>query len=164
MGKSLRGFLCYMLMRLILVANCIVKSRTWTFETFNQDFREAGERYIGLRKRKKKEWIQTETWQMIAEEKEKRSALPGHRQSNINLKEDTKNFTERLIKVAENASGRQNLTRMFRITTVQNGSSAAAMCKYMSRRGTRSGEVDKITQRKKHFQTILNTPETHPLK
>ena len=36
-------------------------------DTFNQAFREAGEKVLGYKKKKKEEWTQTRTWQKIAE-------------------------------------------------------------------------------------------------
>ena len=148
-------------------------------DTFNQAFREAGEKVLGYKKKNKEKWIQTRTWQKIAERKVIKQKINSTRSERVKdqlkrnytktdrevkrlAKVDKKAYVERLADEAEEAARRQDLKTLYRIT------------KTLSRRYINNNvpvkdkedniifnEADNITQWKEHFQTILNRPEPY---
>lgn len=52
-------------------------------DIFNQALREAGEKVLGSKKKKKEEWIQTEMWQKITEKKEMKQKINSARSERV---------------------------------------------------------------------------------
>ena len=93
-------------------------------DTFNQAFREAGEKVLGYKKKKKEEWIQTRTWQKILERKVIKQKINSTRSERVKdqqrsytktdrvkrlAKVDKKAYVERLADETEEAARRQEL-------------------------------------------------------
>ena len=107
-------------------------------DTFNQAFREAGEKVLGYKKKKKEEWIQTRTWQKIAERKVIKQSINSTRSERVKdqlkrsytktdrevkrlAKVDKKAYVERLADEAEEAARIQDLKTLYRITKTLSG-------------------------------------------
>ena len=99
-------------------------------DTFNQAFREAGEKVLAYKTKKKEELIQTRTWQKIAERKVikqkinstrsemvkdqlKRSYTKTDREVKRLAKVDKKAYVERLADEAEEAARRHDLKTLY---------------------------------------------------
>ena len=101
-------------------------------DSFNQVFKEAGEKFLGFKKRKKEEWIQGETFEKIETKRKVKQQISSTQSERVRdqlrrkyselhheVKEMTKRskrkFVERLVEDAEEAAGRQDLKTLYRI-------------------------------------------------
>ena len=101
-------------------------------DSFNQVFKEAGEKFLGFKKRKKEEWIQGETFEKIETKRKFKQQISSTQSERVRdqlrrkyseldheVKEMTKRnkrkFVERLAEEAEEAAGRQDLKTLYRI-------------------------------------------------
>ena len=97
-----------------------------TIDGFNQALREAGEKVLGFRRKKKEEWIKEETWKKIDERKQTKEKINNTRSERLKEKHrsfyselnkqvkrmtgaDKKDYIEKLADEAEEAAGRNDL-------------------------------------------------------
>jgi len=101
-------------------------------DSFIQTFKEAGEKVLGFKKRKKEEWIQRETWEKIETRRGVKQRMNSTQSERVRdqlrrkyskldhevkkmTKLDKRKFVERLTVEAEEAAGRQDLKTLHRI-------------------------------------------------
>ena len=129
----------------------------------------AGEKVLGIKKRKKEEWIQGKTWEKIetrrgakqqislTQSEHVRDQLRGEyseldREVKKMTKLDKRKFVERQAEEAKEAAGRQDLKTLYRINQVlNNGFRHRWQCSFKRSRKTCLLEG--------HFENILNRPE-----
>ena len=148
-----------------------------TFESFHNEICKTGETILGLKKRKKEEWIRPKTWEKINARKatkQKMNATKSERiknqlraqysELNKEVKKlcrgDKKSFVDKLANEAEEAANRQDLKALYKITKTLNGKCTHSNIQVRSKKGEIISEESKLVQRwKEHFVETLNRPE-----
>ena len=137
-------------------------------DTFNQAFREAGEKVLGYKKKKNgsRQGLSKNLRKVIKQkinsmkpERVKDQLKRSYTQTDREVKRlanvDKKAYVERLADEAEEAARRQDLKTLYRITKTLNNN---VLVKNKEDNIIFS-EADKIPLWKEHFQTIQNRPE-----
>ena len=148
-----------------------------TIDKMNQALKEAGEKVLGFRKKKKEEWIQLDTWQKIDERKETKQKINSTRSERMKqrlrttyseldkqvkrqAKRDKKLYIERLADEAEEAAKGQDLKTLYQITKTLKGSFNSGDGPVKDKEGNFiSSEQGKTARWKEHFEEVLNRPE-----
>ena len=103
-----------------------------TIDGFSQALREAGEKVLGFRRKKKEEWIKEETWKKIDERRQTKEKINNTRSERLKEKHrsfyselnkqvkrmtraDKKDYIEKLADEAEEAAGRNDLKTLYKI-------------------------------------------------
>ena len=151
---------------------------------FNQTLVEAGKKVLGPRRRKKEEWITTDTWKKIDARKEKKRKILSTRSARLKaqLKEsyrtldkevkkstraDKKRHIEKIAEEAEAAASKQDMGTLYKLTKslTKTGFQSTDM-PVKDQRGNRISNVeDKLRCWKEHFERVLNRvdPETEAI-
>ena len=96
---------------------------------FNQTLMEAGKKVLGPRRRKKEEWITTDTWKKIEHRKEKKRKILSTRSARLkaqmesyrtldkavkrSTRADKKRYIEKIAEEAETAASKQDMGSLF---------------------------------------------------
>ena len=155
----------------------LANDQEMNIDIFNQAFRETSEKVIGFKKKKKEEWISSETWERIDERKGIKQKINSTRSERIkaqlkqlysekdkevkrSAKQDKNNYVEQLAAEAEDAAAKQDLKTLYRITKNLKGTfSNNDMPVKDSEGNLLASELERLERWKQHFDTILNRPE-----
>ena len=108
------------------------KQQEMTIDGFNQALREAGEKVLGFRRKKKKEWVKEETWKKIDERRQTKEKINNTRSERLKeqhrsfyselnkqvkrmTRADKKDYVEKLADEAEEAAGKNDLKTLYKI-------------------------------------------------
>ena len=145
-------------------------------EDINQVYIETGERILGFKQRKRKEWIKKDTWDKIEERKTVKGKIDctvservkgqlkqKYSELDKEVKELTKKdrieFVEDLASEAEEAARRQDLRTLYKITKSLNGNVSSGNCPIRDKEDNIITDDSKEVSRwQNHFQSILNRP------
>ena len=143
-------------------------------DSFTQIFKEAGEKVLGFRKKKKEKWIQEKTWKKMEKRREIKQRMNSTRLERTHhrlsrqyskldrevrkmTKSDRKGFVERLDDEAEEAASRQGLKSLYRINKMLNNDFRSSDVPVKDANGNvLSKEAEKLARWKEHFEHILN--------
>ena len=145
-------------------------------DDINQVYTETGEKVLGFRKRKQKEWIQKETWTKIEERKTMKGKIDSTRSERVKeqlkqkytdldkevkalTKKDKTEYVEEMANKAEEAARRQDLGTLYKITKSLNGNHSGGNCPIRDKEDKIiTDERQEISRWHDHFQSILNRP------
>ena len=147
-----------------------------TLDTFNKTLFETGEKVLGFKRRKKEEWIRTETWDKINERKTMKHKLNAtkserirnrlkarHSELNKEVKKlcrrDKQIFVENLANEAEQAAIKNDLKTLFTITKTLTGKYQSNMQVRDKKGEIISKESEQVLRWKEHFEETLNRPD-----
>ena len=152
-----------------------------TIDGFNQALREAGEKVLGFRRKKKKEWIKEETWKKIDERRQTKEKINNTRserlkeqhrsfyselnkQVNRMTRADKKDYIEKLAEdEAEEAAGRNDLKTLYKINKQLNNGFKNCDVPVKNKNGmVIEKEAEKLQRWKEHFESVLNRPPPPP--
>ena len=143
-------------------------------DSFNQVLTETSKSLLGYRKKRKEEWIKTDTWKTIDERKETKKKINGTKSQRIKnqlqtrystldkevkrkTKADKRAFIENLADEAETAAQMQNMAALYKITKALAGGFKNCDIPMKDADGVVITSVEEQTQLwKTHFETILN--------
>ena len=148
-----------------------------TIDGFNQALREAGEKVLGFRRKKKEEWIKEETWKKIDERKQTKEKINNTRSERLKEKHrsfyselnkqvkrmtraDKKDYIEKLADEAEEAAGRNDLKTLYKIDKQLNNGFKNCDVPMKNKNGmVIEKEAEKLQRWKEHFESVLNRPD-----
>ena len=149
-----------------------------TIDSFNQAMRDTGEKVLGFRQNKKKEWISKETIDKIEERREVKKKLlsarserlkerfaAAYKEKDRNVKnsarKDRRQYTENLADEAEAAAHQNDLKTVYQITRKLKGDFGQSCDRPVKDEDGRTltSEEEKLQRWKQHFEKILNRPE-----
>ena len=143
-------------------------------DSFNQVLTETSKSLLGYRKKRKEEWIKTDTWKTIDERKETKKKINDTKSQRIKnqlqtrystldkevkrkTKADKRAFIENLADEAETAAQMQNMATLYKITKALAGGFKNCDIPMKDADGVVITSVEEQTQLwKTHFETILN--------
>ena len=171
--------------------NILQDKQELDIDDFNTVLVEAGKKTLGLRKRKKEEWISTETWDMIEKRRETKRKLLSTKSSRLKdqLKEtyskqdkhikkssrkDKKAYIDNLAHEAEEAASKQDMGTLYRITKTLSGGFRNNETPVRKQDGKLTCSTEEELECwKDHFEKVLNrdnptenatiTPSLEPL-
>ena len=151
---------------------------------FNQTLVEAGKKVLGPRRRKKEEWITTDTWKKIEDRKEKKRKILSTRSARLKaqMKEsyrnldkevkrstraDKKRYIEKIAEEAETAASKQEMGSLNKLTKslTKTGFQSTEM-PVRDQQGNMILKVeDNLRCWKEHFERVLNQadPDTEAI-
>ena len=147
-----------------------------TIDGFNQALREAGEKVLGFRRKKKEEWIKEETWKKIDERRQTKEKINNTRSERLKEKHrsfyselnkqvkrvtraDKKDYIEKLADEAFEAAGRNDLT-LCKINKQLNNGFKNCDVPVKNKDGmVIEKEAEKLQRWKEHFESVLNRPD-----
>ena len=147
-------------------------------DSFNQVLTETSRSLLGYRKKRKEEWIKTDTWKTIDERKETKKKINDTKSQRIKnqlqtrystldrevkrkTKADKRAFIENLANGAETAAQMQNMATPYKITKALAGGFKNCDIPMKDADGVVITSVEEQTQLwNTHFETILNKPST----
>ena len=145
-----------------------------TIDGFNQALREAGEKVLGFRRKKKEEWIKEETWKKIDERRQTKEKINNTKSERLKEKHrsfyselnkqvkkmtraDKKDYIEKLADEAEEAAGRNDLKTLYKINKQLNNGFKNCDVPVKNKNGmVIEKEAEKLQRWKKHFESVLN--------
>ena len=148
-----------------------------TIDGFNQALREAGEKVLGFRRKKKKEWIKEETWKKIDERRQTKEKINNTRSERLKeqhrsfyselnkqvkrmTRTDKKDYIEKLADEAEEAAGRNDLKTLYKINKQLNNGFKNCDVPVKNKNGmVIEKEAEKLQRWKEHFESVLNRPD-----
>ena len=148
-----------------------------TIDGFNQVLREAGEKVLGFRRKKKEEWIKEETWKKIDERRQTKEKINNTRSERLKEKHrsfyselnkqvkrmtraDKKDYIEKLADEAEEAAGRNDLKTLYKINKQLNNGFKNCDVPVKNKNGmVIEKEAEKLQRWKEHFESVLNRPD-----
>ena len=148
-----------------------------TIDGFNQALREAGEKVLGFRRKKKEEWIKEETWKKIDERRQTKEKINNTRSERLKEKHrsfyselnkqvkrmtraDKKDYIEKLADEAEEAAGRNDLKTLYKINKQLNNGFKNCDVPVKNKNGmVIEKEAEKLQRWKEHFESVLNRPD-----
>ena len=149
-----------------------------TIDSLNQAMRETGEKILGYKQSKKKEWISRETLNKIEERREVKKKLLStkserlrerfateHREKDKIVKNSARNdrrqYTEDLAQEAEEAAHQNDMKTVYQITRKLKGDFGQNCDRPVKDEDgtTLTSEEQKLQRWKEHFQKVLNRPE-----
>ena len=148
-----------------------------TIDGFNQALREAGEKVLGFRRKKKEEWIKEETWKKIDERRQTKEKINNTRSERLKEKHrsfyselnkqvkrmtraDKKDYIEKLADEAEEAAGRNDLKTLYKINKQLSNGFKNCDVPVKNKNGmVIEKEAEKLQRWKEHFESILNRPD-----
>ena len=148
-----------------------------TIDGFNQALREAGEKVLGFRRKKKEEWIKEETWKKIDERKQTKEKINNTRSERLKEKHrsfyselnkqvkrmtraDKKDYIEKLADEAEEAADRNDLKTLYKIDKQLNNGFKNCDVPVKNKNGmVIEKEAEKLQRWKEHFESVLNRPD-----
>ena len=148
-----------------------------TIDGFNQALREAGEKILGFRRKKKEEWIKEETWKKIDERRQTKEKINSTRSECLKEKHrslyselnkqvkrmtraDKKDYIEKLADEAEEAAGRNDLKTLYKINKQLNNGFKNSDVPVKNKKGmVIEKEAEKLQRWKEHFESVLNRPD-----
>ena len=143
---------------------------------FNQTLVEAGKKVVGPRRRKKEEWITTNTWKKIEDRKEKKD--PFHqicqtegtdedKEVTRSTRADKKRYSEKIAEEALVAASKQDMGTLYKLTKslTKPGFQTTDMPVKDQQGNVISKDEDKLRCWKEHFERVLNRddPETEAI-
>ena len=143
---------------------------------FNQTLVEAGKKVLGPRRRKKEEWITTNTWKKIEDRKEKKD--PFHqicqtegtdedKEITRSTRADKKRYSEKIAEEAQVAASKQDMRTLYKLTkSLTKTSFQTTDMPVKDQQGNViSKDEDKLRCWKEHFERVLNRddPETEAI-
>ena len=148
-----------------------------TIDGFNQALREAGEKVLGFRRKKKEEWIKEETWKKIDERRQTKEKINNTRSERLKEKHrsfyselnkqvkrmtraDKKDYIEKLADETEEAAGRNDLKTLYKINKQLNNGFKNCDVPVKNKNGmVIEKEAEKLQRWKEHFESVLNRPD-----
>ena len=137
---------------------------------FNQTLVEAGKKVLGPRRRKKEEWITTDTWKKIEDRLKaqmKESYCTLDKEVKRSTRADKKRYIEKIAEEAETAASKQDMGSLYKLTKslTKSGFQSTDM-PVRDQQGNMILKVeDKLRCWKEHFERVLNRedPETEAI-
>ena len=148
-----------------------------TIDGFNQALREAGEKVLGFRRKKKEEWIKEDTWKKIDERRQTKEKINNTRSERLKEKHrsfyselnkqvkrmaraDKKDYIEKLADEAEEAAGKNDLKTLYKINKQLNNGFKNCDVPVKNKNGmVIEKEAEKLQRWKEHFESVLNRPD-----
>ena len=149
-----------------------------TIDSLNQAMRETGEKILGYKQSKKKEWISRETLSKIEDRRNTKKKLLSTRSERLrerfatehrekdkivknSARKDKRKYTEDLAKEAEEAAHQNDMKTVYQITRKLKGDFGQNCDRPVKDEDgtTLTSEDQKLRRWKEHFQKILNRPE-----
>jgi len=144
---------------------------------------EAGKKVLGPRKRKKEEWISSDTWKKIEDRKGKKRKILSTRSARLKaqLKEsyctldkevkstraEEKRYIEKVAEEAETAASKQDMGTLYKLTkSLTKAGVQSTDMRVKDQQGNMiSKDEDKLRCWKEHFERVLNRddPETEAI-
>ncbi|CAC5406583.1 unnamed protein product [Mytilus coruscus] len=152
---------------------------TEIWDNIKDIYTKTAEKVLGLKNRKRKQWLSDKTWENIKERKAikiklnaaKSNRLKTKLQSNYrdkdkevkkSAKNDSRNYIEELANEAEEASKRGELSVVYKITRQLCGKSRNNDAPVLSKEGKiLTTDKEKLGRWAEHFKNILNSAETN---
>ena len=141
---------------------------------FNQEIVEVSQAVLGPTKKKKEEWISSDSWKLIEERKEAKGKLLKTKSPRIkdrlkkeytaldkrikkSVRQDKKNYYDTIADRAEKANQRQDMRTLYQTSKMLSGGFKNSDIPIKDPEGKLiPGEIQQMERWKEHFQAILN--------
>ena len=152
---------------------------TEIWDNIKDIYTKTAEKVLGLKNRKRKQWLSDKTWENIKERKAIKIKLNASKSNRLKTKlqsdyrdkdkevkkgakNDRRNYVEELANEAEEASKRGELSVVYKITRQLCGKSRNNDAPVLSKEGKLlTTDKEKLDRWAEHFKTILNRAETN---